>query len=745
MSTLFEAARVCEGAEQAAGRHARALTVVIGPDASDPDLRASVAAIRDALGGVDAQVIVATEAPWPEAPEGVDVVAYPSAGKGDRYDAAARAADGELLAFLDSHLVVGPSWAGAVLRLFEDPEVVLAGGPIVLAGRRLGERVGGLIVSAGLGSTPASHSSADGPRKDVREVAASNLVVRADAFRRVGGFQTPVRGGSEAPRICYKVRNFHGGRVVLDPALALEAAAPAFPGRLLREVAQFGRFRGDLSRRLPEAAPLLPYALPSLCLVVLAALLATGLAAPAPVGTAALLVAAAGALATTAYLSARFRRAGEPWRTRVLAAAALPLVLAAFGASFAAGYLGRGLGDISPPRERARGLRVLILNWRDVTHPASGGAETYMHQIARRWVSQGIEVGWLTARHAGSSKDDTIDGIRIYRVGGAATLYARAALHYLRHLRGRYDVVVDCENGVPFFSPLYCRVPKVLVVHHVHQEIFRTQLPRWASWLALWLEGSLMPRVYRKVRVVAVSEGTRGDLVELGFAAGSIEVIRNGVVPPAAPVSSRPEQPAILCMGRLKAQKSVDVLIRALPAVVAALPGTQLDIVGQGPERQRLERLAWTLGLAGHVRFHGYVRSEVRDSLSAAAWVAVCPSSFEGWGVVCMEASARGLPVVASDVPGLRESVRHGETGLLFPYGDVEALSRTLVELLPDAPRRQAMGEAGTRWAAAHTWDRSAAEFARLLVGEVAAATTTPPVIDLTAEAPAEPALVDAG
>ena len=224
-----------------------------------------------------------------------------------------------------------------------------------------------------------------------------------------------------------------------------------------------------------------------------------------------------------------------------------------------------------------------------------------------------------------------------------------------------------------------------------------------------------MPRLYRKAQVVAVSEGTKADLVDLGFDKSQISVVTNGVVPPSANAYPRSPHPTLLCMGRLKPQKSVDVLIRALPAVVAQLPDLHVDIVGQGPDRPRLERLAWSLGLAGHVYFHGYVTSEVLEEIAGAAWSAVCPSSFEGWGVVCMEASARGLPVVASDVPGLRESVRDGETGVLFPYGDTDALATALTSLLQDAGRRAAMGAAGKEWAARHTWDGSASSFAALL------------------------------
>ena len=109
-----------------------------------------------------------------------------------------------------------------------------------------------------------------------------------------------------------------------------------------------------------------------------------------------------------------------------------------------------------------------------------------------------MDVGWLCQRHKGSSRNELLDGIRVHRVGGRFTLYPRVVISYLFRLRGRYDVIVDCENGIPFFTPLFARIPKVLLVHHVHREIFRRETHPPLRWLGYWLEGWLMPRVYQQ-------------------------------------------------------------------------------------------------------------------------------------------------------------------------------------------------------------------------------------------------------
>ncbi len=706
-----------EGVEGGHGPGRRpSLSVIVQVEPADPQLPAYLREVRAAAAAVNGQVIASCREPWPDAPLDIDVVVANSGGKADCYDRAAQHAVGDLVAFLDRHVTPSPEWATKAQQAFDGSDVMIVGGPVIPQGSRTGERVGALVMTHYLRATPAAHNARMAKRREVREVGWSNLVVRADAFRAVGGFQTPIGEGSASVRLCYKVRSLLNGKVISDPGLALSAPAPRFPGPLLRDVADYGKSRGNLAHRLPEVAPLLPYAIPSLVLVIFvaAASIALGIGA---VWLALLVAAAIYLAAAMAPLTLGLRAPGGPF-DRLMACFALPIVLTVFGLTFARGYFG-GSSEISPPRERESPLRVLILNWRDVTHPWTGGAETYMHEIARRWAAAGMDVAWLTQRHTGSPRHQVIDRIHFYRVGGRLTLYPRAALTYLLRLRGRYDVIVDCENGVPFFSPLYSRLPTVLVVHHVHQEIFRTQLPPLLRWFALWLEGSFMPRVYRGTQVVAVSEGTRTDLIGLGFDPARVTIVTNGVVPPQETSVPRSPHPTILHMGRLKPQKSVDVLIRSLPRIVSRVPGLHVDIVGQGPDRHRLERLAWLTGMAGCVRFHGYVTSRVRDEIAASAWVAACPSSFEGWGVVCMEASARGLPVVASNVSGLRESVRDGVTGLLVPHGDEVALADAIVSLLQDPEKRLAMGSEGVEWAARHTWDESASKFAALVADQI--------------------------
>ncbi len=695
---------------------APALSLIVAVDAVHEGTTRSLRDMLAVIGDASCEIIVASREAWPDAPDGVTVVAYNAASRGDRFDRAAAEAQGGILAFVDDRVRLPHGWAERVIDYFDNPSVSVAGGPVLPRSRWRPERISALILNSHLGTTPSGHVSRAEKPRTVSELAGSNLLIREDVFRDVGGFQSPSVGG-EAVRLCYKVRSILGCDINYEPKLAVAATTRRFPGPFLADTAAYGRARGDMARRFREVAPFYPYALPTLVtlfLLVEIVLVATPyrhLRLAEFIGASLLVV-----LYVVQAVGVLFAKGPTRFGDRLLATLGLPLVSVTYGVAFVRGFFGPSLGEISPLRGRQRPLRVLIINWRDISHPWSGGAEIYMHEIGRRLAENGMDVGWLCQRHRGSSRNELLDGIRVHRVGGRFTLYPRVAISYLFKLRGRYDVIVDCENGIPFFTPLFARIPKVLLVHHVHREIFRRETHPPLRWLGYWLEGGLMPRVYRKTPIVAVSASTRDDLVSLGFRADQIHIVHNGVVE-VTPLDRKPAtQPRILCAGRLTPQKGVDVIIRAMPIVLRSFPNAQLDIVGQGPDRTRLERLAWSLKLATHVRFHGYLPGAARDQLAAQAWVAVCPSAFEGWGVSCVEAGARGLPVIASNVNGLRDSVRDGITGLLVPHGEPHALAEALVGLLGDPVRRDAMSAAGIEWAAAHSWERSTTEL-RVVLG----------------------------
>jgi glycosyltransferase involved in cell wall biosynthesis len=690
------------------------MTVVIGTGRPGPGLARCIEHVRRATTAYPTEILVASGTPWTDAPSDVRVITTPSTSRGDRFDAASERARGKYIAFVDAWIRVPPGWQEAAVAALQDDGVAVVGGPVVHpAGLPVRMRAAAVVLHSRLGIGPRRYLFSRGTRRRVKEMPTFNLVVKSDAFRRVGGFQSPTRHG-DGSRLCYKIRSLIGREVVYDPALAVEGSPPPIGRPFLDLVVRQGRHRGDMARRMPETSPLMPWAVPGLALWIAAVLLA--LAVFLPAARLALLAVIGLYLGAGLVIAAG---AGD-LRAGLLAGLVLPLVHAAFGLGFWLGYLGSSASEKSPRHEPIRRLKVVVFNWRDITHPWAGGAEAYLHEMMRRWVVQGCDVTWVCERRGNASRVEVIDGIHVHRVGGSRTVYARAALHYLVRLRKHCDVIVDCENGIPFFTPVYARKPVVLLVHHVHQEVFRQELPKHLRWLALWLEGSFMPLVYRDRPVVAVSKSTREALGNHQFDLDRVEVVTCGVELPTPYTGPRNASPTLVCLGRLKPYKGVAHLIEAMPAVLAKAPGARLEIVGQGPDRGRLERLTWRLGLAGNIRFHGYLSSEARDRLLNRSWILVCPSAFEGWGIVCLEASARGLPVVAADVPGLKDSVVDGSTGVLFPFGDRDALAEAITTLIVRPRCRSQMGQAGREWARDHDWDVSAAAFLEIVSRQVA-------------------------
>jgi len=369
------------------------------------------------------------------------------------------------------------------------------------------------------------------------------------------------------------------------------------------------------------------------------------------------------------------------------------------------------------------GKRVLVLNWRDIDHSQAGGAEQYMHHISKRWVESGADVTWFTGKDAHQARKTTIDGVHVLRRGGPLTLYVHAALGILR-ARRKTDAIVDCQNGIPFFSPLFARkrTPVVQVVHHVHQKQFRTRFPAPVAAVGRYLEGTVARTVHGPRAIAAVSPSTRMELRKLGYQ-GPVHVVPNGTGTVPETVGPRDPDPTITIVGRLVPHKRVDIMLGQIAAAASDIPNIRAEIVGDGPERRRLEQVVLDLGMHSHFTFHGYQPDHVRDALLNRAWLTMNASDAEGWGCSVIDAAAWGVPCLAVRVPGIRDSVIDGVTGWLVDSAkDLEgALTKRLSEL-SNATVRSAYARACQEWARCFTWDRSALLLAGVLAEETQAA-----------------------
>lgn len=371
-------------------------------------------------------------------------------------------------------------------------------------------------------------------------------------------------------------------------------------------------------------------------------------------------------------------------------------------------------GRIGSHKNTHKSERILIFNWRDTRHKWAGGAEVYVQELAKNWVKSGKSVTIFCGNDGNAPRNQVIDGVQIVRRGGFYTVYIWAFIYYILRFRGKFDVIVDAENGIPFFTPFYTNTHKLLLIHHVHQNVFRKNLKFPFVHLALFLEAKLMPFAYRNTQVITVSESSKKEIMRLKLTKTEPVIIHNGVDLKTFKPGRESQTPLILYVGRLQKYKSLHVLINAASEILKTFPSAKIVIAGEGEEKESLQNYAKLLGLDKKIIFKGRVTHEEKISLMQSAWVFVNPSFMEGWGITTIEANACGTPAVASHVPGLRDSVRHNETGFLAKYESVPDFATKIMLLLTDDKLRRKMSKQSILWAENFSWEKSADKFTLL-------------------------------
>jgi len=355
-------------------------------------------------------------------------------------------------------------------------------------------------------------------------------------------------------------------------------------------------------------------------------------------------------------------------------------------------------------------MRILLLNWQDIKNPAGGGAEVYLHQIFKRLAAQGHDITLLCSQFSSAPREEVIDGLRIVRRGNRNLFNYTVPIEYMRRFRRKhFDIVIDDINKIPFYTPLYVREPLLgMVMHLFGSSIYKeTSIPA-ASYV--YCAERLALSVYRNTPLVAISKSTRTELLSHGCRQENIFLVPCAVNHTAyrqlAGVTRT--KPIIGYVGRIKKYKSVDHLLRAFAIVLKVLPKAKLVIIGDGDGKPAFERLSYELQINHAATFTGFLPLEEKVRLLNQMQIVVNTSAKEGWGLTVTEANACGAPAVASDVPGLRDAVKDGETGLLYEYGNIEQLAEKILLLLRDENLRTRLTNGALEYAQSLTWDKSA-------------------------------------
>ncbi len=351
-----------------------------------------------------------------------------------------------------------------------------------------------------------------------------------------------------------------------------------------------------------------------------------------------------------------------------------------------------------------------MLNWLDRENPLAGGAELHLHETFGRIASAGHDVTLITSGWKGAEDPETsLDGMSVVRCGSRMTypLFVRRA-YAVAKKSGAFDVVVEDLNKVPLFTPFWAEAPMALLVHHLFgATAFQEASAPVAA--ATWLLERPIGRVYRGVPTVAVSESTATDLVRRGLDRRDVEVIHNGVdLSRFSPSETRASVPTILYLGRLKRYKRIEVVLDAVAVLRDRGTEVRLIIAGTGDHRSALDQRVRKLALGRQVDFLGYVTEEDKVAAFRESWVHVLMSEKEGWGLTNIEAGACGTATVAANAPGLRDSVRDGETGVLVSGDNVSELADALGRFVTDRVYADTMGANAARYAQSLTWDNTA-------------------------------------
>lgn len=347
--------------------------------------------------------------------------------------------------------------------------------------------------------------------------------------------------------------------------------------------------------------------------------------------------------------------------------------------------------------------RVLMLAW-EYPPRVIGGLSRVVWALSRQLVKDGMEVHVVTADHPGTEEYSLDDGVHVHRVKSQTdatpdfiTWVSRLNIGMLQyaiklHQEVNFDVVhahdwmvtdaawvMKSGFGIPLVSTIHATEQGRMGGIHTDMQRYVNQM-EWRLTFESW-------------RVIVNSHHMRNELQHLfNLPVDKIRMIPNGTDPshfdfefdpaPLRNLYARAEQKIVLYVGRLVNEKGVQVLLEAAPQVLQNYPGTQFLIVGTGYFMDELKSRAYHLGVDHNVKFLGYVGDEELLKLYKIADIVAIPSLYEPFGIVALEAMAAKVPAVVSDVGGLRDFVRHMETGITTYAGNPQSLAWGLLEVL---------------------------------------------------------------
>ena len=358
-------------------------------------------------------------------------------------------------------------------------------------------------------------------------------------------------------------------------------------------------------------------------------------------------------------------------------------------------------------------MNILVVNWRCPKNPEMGGAEVHMHEIFRRVAKKGHKVTYVSHSFTGAPKVEVFEGVEIRRTGNRFLFNHQFKNYYKKFLQTEnFDLVVDDISKIPLGTPNYIKKPLVGIIHHIHGTSLYKELPRFLASYIIRSEKRI-PKVYGNTPIFAVSPSTKHELIEMGQPAEKIDILYNAIDHDlfGNVKVEKFDDPTISYIGRIKKYKNLEAVVDALPGLIEKIPALKMRIGGMGDHVENLKKYVGEKGLEHKVKFLGYLTEEQKAEEMAKAWLFITMALKEGWGITVIEANAAGTPVVGSNVPGLRDSIKNNITGRLVDLDNPTQLHNVLVELLADQEKLNDISTEAKKWASNFTWNASAEHF----------------------------------
>lgn len=373
-------------------------------------------------------------------------------------------------------------------------------------------------------------------------------------------------------------------------------------------------------------------------------------------------------------------------------------------------------------------MNILWFAWKDYTHPAHGGAEIVLRELMKRQVREGHDVVLLTARHPGSAPRETRDGITIIRIGGNRYAHPPLALwYYLRHLRNKYDMIIETVNTAPYFGVLFGgRAKRFVFYHQLAREIWYFETKKPLSHIGYYLIEPLATWLLGRARapLITISDSTKQDLARFGWRTQRTHIISEGIeIEPAANLNtgSKHRQPTMLSLGAMRGMKRTIDQVKAFEIAKQTIPNLHLQLAGDASGDYGAGVLAYIENsrFRDDIQYLGRVSYEQKIKLMGQAHLITVTSVKEGWGLIVTEAASQGTPAVVYDVDGLRDSVKHDVTGLITEPTPA-ALAAGIVTLLQNSTRYATLQKQAWEWSKHMTFDQSYQDFKHITEGAAA-------------------------